>query len=94
MGIKPSVGSASRDDTDERLRQEQEQRHAKLLESAAVNAEHHLCQACRHATICAVAAAVRSVNGEGDITISQCGAFEAQEGAFEPQADVVAEASE
>jgi hypothetical protein len=37
--------------------------------------ETHLCVTCIHATVCAVAAAVRTLGADGQLVISKCAAF-------------------
>ncbi len=66
----PSLGAALRDDEDEAA-------PPPPPPDPPVD-PNHLCERCTHYVVCSIASAVRVSGGEGEVTISRCGAFEAE----------------
>lgn len=63
------------------------------VEAARDFETNHLCLTCMHSRICVVAAAVRSVDAEGDLVISRCGVFQS-DGSDETYDESIDETSE
>lgn len=68
----PRLGQFSRDEEPETAPAAEPVRP----ESLALVPGEALCPACVHAPVCAVAASIRLVGGEGTIVVSRCPAFE------------------
>ena len=73
MSTAPSVGDAS---MDEHFVQERARVEEVRVEKLRTYETDHLCLRCTHAHICHVVAAIKDIDGEGDVVISSCGAFE------------------
>lgn len=70
-----SLGSALRDEEGEERAALERNEGERRAAATAVHDASNLCGRCLSQPVCAVAAAVRLVGGEGQITISNCSAF-------------------
>lgn len=69
----PMIGDAS---SEPEQVQEKAQAETVRVEKLREYETDHLCLTCVHRLICHVVAAIKQIDGEGDIVISSCGAFE------------------
>lgn len=73
MSRAPALGDASLDEVEVRERARAEEVRVERVRTYETD---HLCIKCTHAPVCAVVAAIRAVDAEGDLVVSSCGAFE------------------